>query len=144
MSEKIAERDHATIYYLGDCPFLPHYLEANTFVAPGGHCVAEHVLLEKGARRATGFLWPRLWQQKAEPKPIVARTFNSSKRSAYDQVLKVLSAEGCPMCVAELRKEVDASVSAIRDAVHKLHETGIIKPWGSRANINLPQRWIVV
>jgi len=58
----MAVRDYAVVYYLGRQPWLPHYVKAGVFVAPGGYERTEQQLLARNARKATAYLWPRHWQ----------------------------------------------------------------------------------
>jgi hypothetical protein len=132
-----AERDHATMYFVGDCPFLPHYVDDGVFVAPGGRRIAENVLLQMGAVARTAFLWPRQWQKAKKAAP------RRPNRFAFDDVVKLMSVNGGPWSVADMAAEIGASTSAIRDAVRKLHDTGIIKAWGSRTNNSSPQLWML-
>jgi len=146
--DKIADRDGAVMYYLGHCPFLPHYTASEVYVAPNGEELHESALLMRGAKAVPTFLWPRKWQQdnlgiKVQAQ-VIARPVKRKEKPIIDQVMDKFRVEGCPMSASELAKDLDISVSRIRDAINKLASTREIKPWGSRTNLNQPQRWIVV
>lgn len=62
--EPMQGRDFAVIYWLGTQKWVPHYTKAGVFVAPGGVERTEHELLDLGAFKGTGYLWPRHWQRR--------------------------------------------------------------------------------
>lgn len=52
------------MYYLKAQPWLPHYLDKGTFVAPGGAEKKEVELEILGAVKKEVFLWPRYWMNE--------------------------------------------------------------------------------
>ena len=58
------ERDDVECYWLDGIQFVPHYVAAGIFVAPGGITKSETELVSKGAQRAQSYLWPRAWQKR--------------------------------------------------------------------------------
>ena len=65
---RMAEKDIGWMYFLGKTPYLPHYKEEDVYVSPGGFEKKENDLLNKGAKKVSTYIWPRVWQQKKAKK----------------------------------------------------------------------------
>lgn len=64
LMDRPMERDEVECYWLGGIQFVPHYVAAGIFVAPGGITKSETELLSKGAVASKSYLWPRPWQKR--------------------------------------------------------------------------------
>lgn len=150
--DKFAERDDAQMFFVGKTPFLPHYSLDGVYVAPGGGEWKEDELTAMGGKMVPTFLWPREWQQKRQKalgiKPKgqakdTAATIKQKDRPSHDILLDYLRNEGSPMSATEMSRDLGWNVSRVRDALTRLKDFELIKPWGTRATANDPQRWII-
>ena len=63
---RMAERDWMPVFYIKNIMLVPHYVERNTWVWPGGDTYTAAELEAMGARQTTTLLWPRHWLNKPE------------------------------------------------------------------------------
>jgi hypothetical protein len=63
-ANRLAEVDHAYMYFVKAMPYLPHYTKKGIFVAPGGLERTEAQILAIGGVKKATTLWPRAWQKK--------------------------------------------------------------------------------
>lgn len=150
MADKMAERDTATMFYVGNVPFLPHYLTENVYVAPGGGEWKEDELTAMGGKMVPTFLWPRQWQQQQakaagiKPRALVRdnKAPKVAEKSSPELLHEMMKSDGTPMSAVEMARELRWTVSRVRDSINILKERELLAPWGTRQNANAPQLWV--
>ena len=61
VTNKLAERDWVSIWYVDGIMLVPHYTKQHVWVWPGGQFFTPAELVDMGGKESTTLLWPRHW-----------------------------------------------------------------------------------